>query len=369
MNFTCAAQSSSILNLLEPEGIVDAFFAEPPEEFEPVSIDVNGKHLHGFLAELDLFTTADEKIKRFYQKHKDLLPAPIARLFNPKVLFIGTTVSEYALFPCDIDLKQLKDSALSRLHNAGLQFLIIKDIPMVSPFLADKENDFSELLIPFLEKNGFFIVSGQALAYVPITFRSIDEYLQRFSRSRRKDIKRKLRSISEISIEQVNTGDDFFNESAIKLLYELYLNVYDKSDVHFDRLTLPFFRKVFKDKECGGVVFLYRHQDRIIGFNLCFIARDYLLDKYVGFLYPDSQKYNLYFVSWIYNLNFCIQNNLKSFIAGWTDPGIKSYLGAEFNYTYHAVYIRNTFLRFIFNKFKSFFESDRHVLEETKNKQ
>lgn len=44
------------------------------------------------------------------------------------------------------------------------------------------------------------------------------------------------------------------------------------------------------------------------------------------------------FVSWGYNLDFCIRNNLKAFIAGWTDPEIKAYLGTEFTYTYHAVY-------------------------------
>lgn len=355
-----------LLNLLEPEGLVHVFMTEPPEGFEPVSLEVNGKHVHGFLAELDLFTTADGKVKGFYERHKGLLPAFIRRFLKPRVIFIGTTVSEYALFPYGIEPMTLKDSVVSKLNESGLRFLIIKDIPLESYLLSEEENEFSRQLISHLKNNGFFILYGQALAYVPVNFNSTEEYLQRLSRSRRKDIKRKLRSFSEISIEQIKTGTDFFTDSTIDLLYGLYLNVYKKSGIHFDKLALSFFKKVFRDKNNGGIVFLYRHQDRIIGFNLCFIVRDYLVDKYVGFLYPDSHRFNLYFTSWFYNLDFCIRNNLNAFIAGWTDPEIKSYLGAEFTYTYHAVYIKNPLLRFILNRFKSVFESDKHVLEKSK---
>lgn len=352
-----------LLNLLEPEGIVQAFLAEPPEGFEPISVAVNDKHVPGFMAEFDLFTTANEKIKRHVQKYRKLLPFFIEKLLKPMVFFIGTTVSEYALFPCDIKPDRLRKSALSKLNNTRLQFLIIKDIPLHSPLLSGEENKFSAQLITHLGSNGFFILYGQALAYVPVNFNSTDEYLQKLSRARRKDIKRKLHSLSELDIEQIKTGDDFFTDPVIDLLYGLYLNVYRKSEIHFDKLTMLFFKKVFRDSANNGIVFIYRHQDKIIGFNLCFISGGYLIDKYVGFLYPDARKLNLYFVSWFYNLDFCIKNNLKMLIAGWTDPGIKSYLGASFTYTYHAVYIKNPFMRFILNRFKSFFESDRHVLE------
>jgi hypothetical protein len=358
--------NKELLNLLEPEGLVHAFMTEPPECFEPIWLEANGRHIPGFLAEFDLFTTADKKVRGFYERHKGLLPSFIKRFLKPEVVFIGTTVSEYALFPYGIEPKTVKESVVSKLNGSGLQFLIIKDIPLESYLLSEEENKFSRQLIFHLKNNGFFVLYGQALAYVPVNFSSIEEYLQRFSRSRRKDLKRKLRSFSEVSIEQVKTGADFFTDFNIDLLYDLYLNVYEKSRIHFDKLTLSFFKKVFRDKNNGGIVFLYRHQDRIIGFNLCFIVRDYLVDKYVGFLYPDSHRFNLYFVSWFYNLNFCIQNNLRAFIAGWTDPEIKSYLGAEFTYTYHAVYIKNPLLRFILNRFKSVFESDKRVLEESK---
>lgn len=354
------------LNLLEPESLANAFLTEPPEGFEIVSIDVDGKTLCGFIAELDLFTTADGKVKRFYEKHKGLLPDFIQKLLKPKVLFIGTTVTEYALFPYSINTDSMRERLISKLHDSGLQFLIIKDVPSMSPLLSEKENEFSSGVLTQLRDNGFFVLYGQALSYVPIDFSSTDEYMNRLSRSRRKDLRRKLRSISDITIDQLKAGDEFFTEKNIDTLYGLYLNVYNRSDIHFDKLTRPFFKKIFEDKTGSGIVFLYRHHEKIIGFNLCFLFRGCLVDKYVGFLYPDSHDFNLYFVSWFYNLDFCVRNNLKTFIAGWTDPEIKSYLGATFTYTSHAVYIKNPALRFVLGRFKSVFESDKHVLEGIK---
>lgn len=345
------------LNLLEPENLVHAFLAAPPEGFVSVTINGNARPLPGFLTRLDLSIAADKTAKKLLNKMRWFLP-------KPRTLFIGTTVSEYALFPAGIEPGKLKEQLLSKLHELGFPFLIIKDIPLESPILSDKENEFSKQLISYLENNDFLIVSGQALAYVPINFCSVEAYLQRFSKSRRKDFRRKLRSLDKITIDRISTGDSFSNDSLVETLYALYLNVFNKSEIHFDKLSFPFFKKMLQDKQNSGIVFLYRHQDKIIGFNICFRVGDYLVDKYIGFLYPDAQQFNLYFLSWFYNLNFCIEHNLKIIIAGWTDPAIKAYLGAEFTCTCHAAYIKNPLLRFILKKLKFLFESNKRVLEK-----
>ncbi len=105
----------------------------------------------------------------------------------------------------------------------------------------------------------------------------------------------------------------------------------------------------------------------MIGFNLCFHFRDCLIDKYIGFLYPDAQEFNLYFLSWIRNLAYCLQHGLHTLVAGWTDPEIKSYLGADFTYTYHAVYVKNALLRQLLKRARSLFESDKQVIGKSGN--
>jgi hypothetical protein len=45
-------------------------------------------------------------------------------------------------------------------------------------------------------------------------------------------------------------------------------------------------------------------------------------------------------------------------VAGWTDPQVKSYLGASFTLTRHAIWLRNPLLRAAARKLGHLFESD-----------
>ncbi|TAN41856.1 MAG: GNAT family N-acetyltransferase [Nitrospirae bacterium] len=350
----------TVSNLLEPEELARFFLAFPPDGFEPLRIACGDKTVYGFVSEFDIFTTVDGRLKKACDKCVRFVPRFVLGLFRPKVLFVGTTVTEYAPFPSEVSPKEFADGLLAQFSSKGPSFLIVKDIPLGSPLLSEHENIRASNIIEQLEAAGFTKLSGQALSYVPVSFSSVEDYLQRFSRSRRKDFKRKLRARSELSVAEIKTGDAFFTDDNVDLLYSLYINVYEHSYIHFDKLSRDFFAKVFRDSN-DGIVFLYRNKDKIIGFNLCFIYRNALVDKYVGFVYPDSLELNLYFVSWFNNIEYCIKNGLKTYIAGWTDPEVKAYLGAEFTFTYHCVFARSSLLRIVLQKSKGLFESDRRI--------
>jgi len=98
----------------------------------------------------------------------------------------------------------------------------------------------------------------------------------------------------------------------------------------------------------------------MIGWNLCFVVGEALVDKYVGFSYPAAREQNLYFVSWMHNLEYARQHELCCYIAGWTDPQIKAYLGARFTFTRHAVRPRSRVLRAALRRLSGHFESDRN---------
>jgi predicted N-acyltransferase len=142
-------------------------------------------------------------------------------------------------------------------------------------------------------------------------------------------------------------------------IHRLYRNVYDRSTLQFDRLTRDFFDAVLTDAELDGRVFLYRHDGRLIGFNLCVVFNGALVDKYVGFEYPAARRHNLYCVSWMQNLDYAAANGLSHFIAGCAAPAIKADLGASFTFTRHAVYARNALLRAALRRLAGRFEGDR----------
>ena len=348
-----------LANSLEPAGLIQHFLRHPPEGFEPVATTLGQP---GFYMDFNLFTTADPgTIKRLAA-----LPASglLQRLLTWRTLFFGTTVSEYLPTVPDVAPDTLVKSMLTTWQRAS-RLLIIKDIPEASPLLPTSESAAAGALIAACKNTGFTLVAGQALAYVDIDFQDTGDYLSRLSSGRRKDIRRKLRVRGALQIEVIRTGSERLNDkSFLNEIYGLYLEVYAQSEIHFDKLSADFFTSVLQDETLDGHLFLYYANEKLIGFNLCFIHNGMLIDKYVGFHYPEARDFNLYFVSWMENLSFAASRQLSHYVAGWTDPEIKAYLGAKFTFTQHAVYVRNPLLRRILSKFSKLFEHDKAWFEE-----
>jgi hypothetical protein len=305
----------SFANSLEPSGLIQHFLRQPPEGFVPLVTPVGQP---GFFMDFNLLTTADAAINR------RLMAFPAAgllrRLLTWRTLFFGSTVTEYVPLVPDVAIEKQLESMLATWGRAtGL--VIIKDIPEQSPLLSASDNRTAAGLIEACRNAGFVLIAGQALAYVPIDFADEAEYLSRLSAGRRKNIRRKLKSRADLRIEFLPTGCPQLHAAPfLQELYELYLEVYEQSEIHFDKLTAGFFAAMLQDASLDGQLFLYYAGDRLIGFNLCFIHQGMLVDKYVGFRYPAAREHNLYFVSWLENLAFARSRQLSHYVAGWTDP-------------------------------------------------
>jgi hypothetical protein len=340
-------------NQLEPPALIEHFKRHPPEGFVLLPGEAPA-----FEAPFDLLTTADDALRR----QAAALPGyrRWSRWLRVRTAFVGTTVSEYALLPRASSAVQLA----CRLCAAAVDshaLTIVKDLPQSSPLLAPLDNVHADMLMDALVARGFIPVEGQALAYVPIDFPDLDAYLARLSTSRRKNLRRKLKSRAALDVRRVPTGEAFASDAAVDACYALYEAVHAQSEIHFDKLTREFFAAVLRDADSGGIVFEYRRTGahELLGWNLCFAHDGKLIDKYIGLRYPAAREANLYFVSWMVNLEYAIERGLTHYVAGWTDPEVKAQLGASFTFTRHAVWVRNPLLRALGRRFAGRFESDR----------
>jgi predicted N-acyltransferase len=352
--------STQFFNQLEPSGLIQHFLDHPPQDFNVLKQDLNQTPV--FFAQFDLLTTLEDPLR------KKLSKIPFYRywssLLKPQTCFVGTTVSEYVPLAktvlVDDFVLQLKER-----HAQHYPFLIIKDIPQQSPLLSSEDNDYALKLMTACTDAKFVRVEGQALAWVPIDFNSTLDYLNRLSSSRRKNIRRKLKTRIDLYVDHIKSGDSqFFDPLVIDEYYRLYLNVYEQSEIHFDLLSRDFFQAVLQDSHLNGIIFTYRKSGILIAFNICFVENNTLVDKYIGLLYPEARQANIYTVSWFENLQYALDQGLTRYIAGWTDPKIKAELGAQFTWTQHAVYIRNPVLRRLLNALSSYFEGDRQWFEQ-----
>ncbi|MEJ0100759.1 MAG: GNAT family N-acetyltransferase [Pseudomonadota bacterium] len=333
---------------MEPASLVRSFLDHPPQGFV-AALTATGMPV--FVTDYDLLTTVDGKLARRLARW---LPR---RWHTLRATFVGTTVTEYVQLPPHASAQSIASDLLALRRQSPL--LIVKDLPVASPLL-DKQVDAQAVAVrKACRAAGFILVAGQALAYVPIDFTRPDEYLAARSASRRKDLRRKLKSRGELAISATHTGDSAFAEPVLLAeMYALYLAVHAQSEIHFDLLTPQFFQAVLGAAGNGGIVFMYRHHGELIGYNLCFVCGDKLVDKFIGLRYPQARELNLYFVSWMHNLEYALAAGLKYYVAGWTDPQVKKDLGASFTWTEHAVYVRNPALRAVLRLMQSRFESD-----------
>ena len=340
---------------LEPDALLLAFMTHPPLGF---AVETSTQGMPCFVAPFNLLTTVDATLRR----RLTALPGfrHWGRLLTWRTRFAGTTVSEYAPLPPGVSPAALAHG-LKLAYGRDCKLLIIKDIAQESVLLDSAQNTCARELVNACRSEGYVVLEGQALAWVPIDFASAEEYLARLSAGRRKNIRRKLRSRANLDIETVLAGDvRFHDEAVLAEFYALFDNVYAQSEIHFDRLSPAFFRALLQDPDSHGVVFVYRHAGQMIGWNLCYAYGGRLVDKYIGFAYPQAREHNLYFVSWMHNLEYARVHALTHYVAGWTDPEVKSFLGASMTFTRHAVYARNPLLRWLLRQLGSHFESDHN---------
>lgn len=346
--------SSHYQNLLESDDYAELFRKYPPITFPCLG---NEQETPSFFTPFDITMTMDADIAAFLKKIPGF--SALRRLLVWKTIFYGTTITEYAPIAASNDFDGLIGELKKNRNKASL--VIIKDLPNSSPLLPDETNLKADELSSLACKHGFFQVEGESLAYLPIDFDNTDDWLSRFSKSRRKDLKRKFRSREFIEEEFVSLGDARFQDpSFISKMYSLYMEVYDQSQVHFDCLSEKFFKALLNSKTIGGVCAFYKNKNtgEMIGWNISLIHNCMMIDKFIGMHYPSARDLNLYFVSWLANIEYAQKAGLKTYVAGWTDSKVKASLGAKFTKTRHLVFVVNPLLRTVIRPFRHMFESE-----------
>jgi hypothetical protein len=129
-----------VRNSLEPKFVIDTFIKHPPYNFKSLKLI---QKIPAFITNFDLLTTFEEGfLKRILKKISFIIP-------KPKTLFVGTTVSEYALFSKDVKVEEAVAAILEQAPEFSLT--IVKDLPSLSPLLNPAYHEWFEELISCLK--------------------------------------------------------------------------------------------------------------------------------------------------------------------------------------------------------------------------
>lgn len=268
----------------------------------------------------------------------------IPRLLVFKALFCGSPFGENGVL--GIKEGSGRREVIVQMVKAMREFCLGQGIPLIifKDFLVKDTASLDCLL-----SRGFFKVKSFPSVITELNFSNFNEYLESLKVSTKKSLRKKINKAylsAEIKVETAENIDDISEE-----IFRLYENIYHNGTTKFERLTKEFFILALKNLKPHCKCFLYYLNGKLSAFNLCFVYKDLFIDKFIGFDYEVSRKYNLYFVSWCFNVEWCLNNSILFYQTGQTDYHPKLMLGGKlvplYAYLQHRNPLFNLLLKFL----------------------
>lgn len=184
---------------------------------------------------------------------------------------------------------------------AGCSLLALKDISQTMP--ADLDGAIAA--------RGYAAMAGLPTAVLDINFPDLDGYLSGLSAATRKDIRRKLKARNGIRIERRSELGPY-RERAL----ELYQQTRERSDWQFEDLTLAYFEGILARMPGRSFVSLYFAGDELLATNFFILDDRTLIDKFFCMDVERGRPFNLYYLSWIDNIEYCLREGLERYQSG-----------------------------------------------------
>jgi len=181
-------------------------------------------------------------------------------------------------------------------------------------------NQYGRLPAEIIKK--FNQVQFQSCARLPIDCNSMDDFLARFSKAARRDIRRKMRVSADVTVIRSCTIAPY-----LERIYALYLATVARSTMSFGVQNRLFFEKIC-ERVPGAEYRLYFVQDELIAFNLLIVNQETMADKYFCMDYVPGRRYNLYVLSWLENVRTCMERKIPFYYTGQGTEKTKVHLGA-----------------------------------------
>lgn len=175
-------------------------------------------------------------------------------------------------------------------------------------------------------------------AALPIDFVSIDDYLARLSHRTRKDMRRKMKAFSSVTVEKCHdlTG-------VLPQVMALYHDTRDRSEWQFEELTEAYFQNVLTMMPQGSFCNLYYAGEELLAANLLVHDSHTLIDKFFCMNGTRGREHNLYFLSWFTNLRYCLDHGLTCYQSGQAYYENKVRLGSTLSGNWMYFRHRNSF--------------------------
>ena len=201
------------------------------------------------------------------------------------------------------DAELLADTIKKHAGDLKARLIVMKEFPAV----------YRTSLECFVD-GGFTRVPSLPMVDLNIDYADFDDYMTRgLSRRMRSDLRRKFRDAARaapIELSVVTDATPFIDD-----IYPLYLQVYEKSALHFEKLTKEYFCRIGRLMPDKARFFVWRQSGKIIGFSLVLVQGDAIYSEYLGLDYSVALRVHLYFYAFRDTVAWAIANGYKRYLS------------------------------------------------------
>ncbi|HLL26654.1 MAG TPA: GNAT family N-acetyltransferase [Xanthobacteraceae bacterium] len=235
-----------------------------------------------FVLDQDLLVGAGQRFGRIIEAIRLLWP----RFMRMRTLMVGCVAGEGHLDGGEtrggILARQLASLIAGRARALGASLIVLKEFP----------SKYRAALDCFLA-NGFSRIPSMPMTRLSIDYASFDDYVHRALSGRtRRDLRKKFNAAERAAALEMSIVGDV--TPIIDQIYPLYLQVYERSTLHFEKLTERYFCELGRRMGDKVRFFLWRQNGKIIAFASCMMQGDSIYAEYIGLDYDVALDLHLY---------------------------------------------------------------------------
>jgi len=293
-----------------------------------------------FILDQDLLVGATPRIGSLIKGIRSMWP----RFMRLRVLMVGCAAGEGHLdnagpMPPDCQSQLLASAIVPEASKLKVSLIVLKEFPA----------KYRSTLQCFL-RCGFARVPSLPMTKLNIDYASFADYMNKaLNSSTRTKLRRKFRASAQAAPIEMCVVKDI--TPAVGEIYPLYLQVYERSKLHFEKLSKEYFCKLGRMMPDKVRFFVWRQNGRIVAFTLCMIDGDEIYAEYIGLDYSVALDLHLYHYAVRDMITWSIANGYKWFRSSALNYDPKLHLRHRLDpvdlYVRHISGIKNPLLKLI----------------------
>jgi len=257
-----------------------------------------------FILDQDLLVGASPRIGALTRFVRRLWP----RWMRLRTLMVGCVAGEGHL--------DGEDAAMNGMHARLLAAAIVSHArELKAPLVVLKEFParYRAVLDCFRDR-GFTRVPSLPMVRLGIEYATFEDYMtSALSKRARRNLREKFRAAARAATIELEVVTDI--TPVIDAVYPLYLQVYERSKLHFEKLSEKFFCELGRAMPDKVRFFVWRQNGRIVAFVACMVQNDAFYAEYLGLDYTVALDLHLYHYAFRDMVSWAIANGHKRFCS------------------------------------------------------